>query len=415
MKKRCLAAVGHIHAALILALVSPVLYVLFDMKEPAYESGMYFICLLIFIPITITDICVTKCKNMFSFLFICIAVTAASTALAWLLGPVRCRDDRLGVMVAVILAEAVIVMISRIRKRISKRTADEMDPESLRAAADEPVEVEFLDDATMPKLLIIVSAYAVGVLFDSGWLCNIAFFSGIVYFVIVIAKEFLSNSDWYIYINREIEGLPVRQMTAVSLGLISRAAFALLLLIIITALLIPARRYTDITKWSSDKVPEDITWETPPPVFEGGHADEIQLPELIAQDNTPEKQLPQWVNALFKALAAAVFISIFAVILNEIRKVFIRFGETYGENGDIVERLDGLDSKRENIPKSERANSKEGISIRKKYKRYIKKHLKDLPRLSDTPTELEKRAGVQDEEEMVKLHALYERARYGKM
>ena len=54
-------------------------------------------------------------------------------------------------------------------------------------------------------------------------------------------------------------------------------------------------------------------------------------------------------------------------------------------------------------------------SIRREYRRFIKKNRKDCPAPYETPTEIEILAGVAETEMGKKLHESYEQVRYGKL
>lgn len=51
--------------------------------------------------------------------------------------------------------------------------------------------------------------------------------------------------------------------------------------------------------------------------------------------------------------------------------------------------------------------------VRRLYRKFIRKHRKELPAIYETPTEIELAAGVADTEEGKAMHEKYEQARYG--
>jgi hypothetical protein len=55
------------------------------------------------------------------------------------------------------------------------------------------------------------------------------------------------------------------------------------------------------------------------------------------------------------------------------------------------------------------------MRIRRRYKKTIKKHRKDLPALYESPNEIEEKAGLINNDEMKDLHSQYENARYGRL
>lgn len=56
---------------------------------------------------------------------------------------------------------------------------------------------------------------------------------------------------------------------------------------------------------------------------------------------------------------------------------------------------------------------REKESVRRKYRRTIRRYRKDAPDAAETPSEIEEKAGLADNEDMRALHAQYERERYG--
>lgn len=91
------------------------------------------------------------------------------------------------------------------------------------------------------------------------------------------------------------------------------------------------------------------------------------------------------------------------------------FRDSFDENGDIIEALDDEPlQKEERLDlKLGRKSDREADRIRRTYRRTIKKHYKEIPAPYETPTELEKNAGLSEDEGMKLLHVKYERVRYG--
>lgn len=56
----------------------------------------------------------------------------------------------------------------------------------------------------------------------------------------------------------------------------------------------------------------------------------------------------------------------------------------------------------------------EAQRIRRKYRKTIRKHRKDRPAPYESPAEIEALAGLEQDEQMQKLHVQYETVRYGK-
>ena len=67
----------YLHATLIAMLVLPLLYTLTEIQDADGEVILYLKCLLIFVPIMVTEIAVRRLKNLGVYVLSCIAVTVA--------------------------------------------------------------------------------------------------------------------------------------------------------------------------------------------------------------------------------------------------------------------------------------------------------------------------------------------------
>ena len=67
----------YLHATLVAMLVLPLLYAIAELQDADGEGMLYLKCLLIFIPIMVTEIAVRRLKNLGTYLFSSIAVTVA--------------------------------------------------------------------------------------------------------------------------------------------------------------------------------------------------------------------------------------------------------------------------------------------------------------------------------------------------
>ena len=99
-------------------------------------------------------------------------------------------------------------------------------------------------------------------------------------------------------------------------------------------------------------------------------------------------------------------------MIKAIRMQFRIFRETKDENGDIVEELRETEPAQKK-PRTERTRIlSERERIRKQYRKMIRRYRKERPAIFESPSEIEKNAGVAEETEVKELHVRYERARY---
>jgi hypothetical protein len=148
-------------------------------------------------------------------------------------------------------------------------------------------------------------------------------------------------------------------------------------------------------------------------VPDGGGMDMMEQLPFDTEETTP---LPAWVDTLFRLIAAFLLAAVFVGVIFVIRDIFRRFRENYEENGDIVEDLAEVPDVAEQIKKEKRyPHFRSGREqVRYQYRRFIKKHRKGKPAAYETPYEIETLAQVADSPEGIKMHALYEEARYGR-
>jgi hypothetical protein len=162
-----------------------------------------------------------------------------------------------------------------------------------------------------------------------------------------------------------------------------------------------------------------------PPVvveYEGGgdfepSADmDSQLSILLEQDGEPAKP-SKLLNAIFWILGAICFIVIIYGLVQFIRQIFKDFRNTLDENGDIIEEIkdDEAGYKESELYLKGKHLDSEAMRVRRRYKKTIKKHRKDLPAPYESPDEIEMNAGLAGSEDMKQLHGEYENARYGKI
>jgi hypothetical protein len=99
-----------------------------------------------------------------------------------------------------------------------------------------------------------------------------------------------------------------------------------------------------------------------------------------------------------------------------IRQIFKDFRNTLDENGDIIEEItdDDMAYKEDELYIKGSHLDSEAMRIRRRYKKAIRKHRKDLPAPYESPNEIEVNAGLAYNDEMKQLHCEYENARYGK-
>jgi hypothetical protein len=175
------------------------------------------------------------------------------------------------------------------------------------------------------------------------------------------------------------------------------------------------RRYTDIRHWLDDLPAIEVDLGG-----EGGYmADAIQenpMLELIPDDMEVEEPSKLW-DILFWLIGGICLASLIYGCVKLIKQIFKDFRNTFDENGDIIEEIKDDDAmyKESEISLRVRHLDSEAMRIRRRYKKTIKKHRKEIPAPYEAPDEIERNAGLADSDEMKQLHGEYENVRYGRI
>lgn len=404
LKERVKQILEWIHATVLFPLWIPVLYELADMQGKEYEHILYIKSFLIVIPVVVTGIAAKKCKSLFTYIGASATSTAFVIFLAWILQP-----PEYGIIYVVGLGiECGVLVTKRFADRLGmsvKRQDSGMDP--FWQPSD-----SVLNQPSFGTLGYFVVIYVVGIVFSSKTICDEAFFTALLYVFVIFLHTFLVETSDYLQINRQVKGLPVKRIYGIAGGMLGFFMILIFFLCIPSVLMISMRQYADIRTWADGKVlmiggmDTEISQETFPMVNE-------QL-DMLIDEQTESKELPVWINVVLAGGTVVVMCLFIRAIIKEILNIFSDFRETYDENGDRIELLeeDGkavfikhLDLETEDI---------ETKSVRRRYRKMIRKHRKQKPEVYESPAEIEAKAGLSDNKEMQKLHIEYEAVRYGR-
>ena len=398
---RGLKIIGYAHTTLLFALLIPLFYTMTGLSDPAGAGVLYAKCLLILIPVAITDWAAKRVKYLVVYLGIC----AALLATVWGIVVSFHGFDAYAVCYCIgMAAEIFFIALKRLRARVkeSPRRKDE-DP---LAAKEE----EFLDTPLLPFLWYFVGIYVLGLCLNGKALCDMAFGSAIVYLFLALIATYFRRTKGYLETNKRIKGIPTRRLYGVSFAMLLLFMGLILIGILPSMLLATHRQYMDIGGWldglelvpmeSLDEMEQDS----------GG----MEIWEML-QDGEPVKELPAFVNFLFQVFGGVCILALVYGILRAVKRVFQDFRNSRDENGDIIEEIKdkGRTDKEELLEKGRRHTDSNADKIKRRYRKMIRKHRKDRPAPYESPAEIEEGAGLQDDEEMRELHRVYEEVRYG--
>ena len=397
-----------IHASLILAMIFPLIYCFGAEQPDIIGQGLFAKCLIIALPVVATDFAVNKCKGLFAYLLLCILIFAATAALGWTAAGSLRQSMLLWVYLAVIACETIFLIINRMSVRLQQETGE--DPTKRTDPSWRP----YFDSLRAPSfavLIFFVTVYALAVNLNNPTVCNAALSSAAVYTVIALLHQYICETENYLFLNKRTCNIPSKRIYGIGTGML--AIFLLLFIIVILPALftVSSRHYRDIRK-STALI--KINFEELMEEAEKAHSAQDPM-EMLMEEYGEPKPAPEWLNTLLYIMEVIVFAALVAALIKFIYDTFRAFRETADENGDIVEELaetnEGVKIKKLRIS---RRKLSERERIRKEYRKFIRLYRKERPARHESPTEIERNAGIVENEECRELHKHYELARYGR-
>lgn len=410
MRKLIKKAAGWVHATLIMALLVPLFYALGTSGENSVGGALYLRCLLIVLPVIVTDIAIEKCRYLILYLFICILTLAATAALGWRLSLTFSQKLLRWGYFIILLCETFFVMIDRLIGRLHKKekkemTIGEMDPYWQPA-------YDILKEPSFPALIYFGLVYFVALNINNPGVCNAALISAVIYAFVTFLYQYVIKTETYLLLNKRTCNLPSKRIYGIGSGMLALFLILLLFLSLPAFFTIENRHYRDLREWKPEIEIDFEAEQMSEYHAEGGGED--PMAELIAEYGEI-KPTPQWLVTLGYVVQGAVFLAAVIAVLRKIRNTFRDFRETNDENGDVVEELLETESgKKIAAPEKSSRKLTERERIRKQYRKVIRKNRKDRPAVYESPAEIESYAGIAQSAEGKELHRQYELARYGK-
>ncbi len=405
MRKNIKKATEWIHAALILAIILPAFYTLGAKQPDPIGQTLYIRCLAVVLPIILSDLAIEKCRGLLTYLAAGALSLAVTAALGWaLISPVPDSSVQ-GFYMTFLIIETGAVILGRAVGRLRQKRDDlqKTDP-SWRPAPDT------LRTPSLFVLLLFGAVYALALNLDNPAVCNAALFSAMLYTPAALVHKYICETETYLALNKRTCNLPSRRIYGIGAGML--AIFLLLFLLTALAALttVSGRTYRDIRnaltpiEFDYPQLSGELRPESP---------GEDPAQALIEQFGEP-KPTPEWLITLSQILEIAILAAVAIALLRVIFRTFRAFREAADENGDLVEELQETE-RAARIPKTPAGQRRlsERERIRKEYRKMIRRHRKDRPARHESPTEIERNAGIAENADMQALHDRYELARYG--
>lgn len=411
--RRGLKLIEYLHAILIFALPVPLLYAVAEFDDPAGAGILYIKCLLVAVPVIVTERAVKYAKGSAMYLLICAAVLAGVGCITGLFPEIYGQRDQIEARDlcygAVMFAETFLIAALRFRDRLKEAQYQKgSDPFAAK-------ETGFLNNPNPSLVWYFAVVYLFGICFNSKELCDMAFYSAIVYLFPSLVYMFFGTTKAYLKLNHRTKGIPQKRLYGVSSMMLLLFSLLLFVGMLPAVFMAGQRQYTDVRDWFDDVelVPYQYQSDSE---FEGPASGGVNIIELL-NDGEPAPEPSQFVNTIFWIIGIACLLALLYGIFQIIRQVLSDFRNSFDENGDVIEEI-----KDESLLKEEFVNLKrlrgmesEAEKIRRRYRKTIRKHRKDIPKPYEAPTEIEECAGLKEDEQMQQLHVKYEAARYGKM
>lgn len=387
LRKASLLWLGWLHCALIVAICCMSLFSCLHLRDVYQQFTVHFPSLaamtplaaflrglLFCVPVALSRLAIEKTPRLWQFL----ACAVLICGLAWLL---------LGHPIGAVLAG--LGCIFRLRKRLAEETDDSV-----------------MDVPQYGGLAVFAVVFLISAVMDDSQLQKLAVLSAAVYFLICLTYQGLVRIFGYLELNRSMHDLPARRIQRT-------AGVALLAAVVLSAaLLLPAALSVPGTfHLESPTAPAaSPSQQIEVPVQQEGPSIAQQLEELGVAG--PPVEIPPIVNYLLYAVAVAILaVGVFSLVYNIIRN----FRFSFRDEQDEVRFLSQEDRDEAQRPEKERESRpvlwdrSPNAQVRRIYRKTVLRQAKEPPRRWQSPTEIEKGAGLRTP----RLHSLYERARYG--
>jgi hypothetical protein len=391
----------YIHATLFLIMITPLLYGIGEVELENSTIVLTIKCLLILIPVIITEKAEKTSKNLAIYLLICIGTTALVFVVTYF--PFRPLSVYGFCYTVTLVAETILLTITRLIDRLKK--ADYIEPK----------EPSIFDKPKVVYVWYFIVMYVIGLLFNAKMLSDVSFWTAIIYMLIAFCYEYLTSTKDYLNLHSRTKGIPRKRLYGISTAMVLMFLVICLIGILPSMFMSGYRKYTDIRHWFDDVAPVEYEYES-----DGDFNPQIQQenPMMAFLEEDGEVNEPsKLANAIFWAVGALCFIGLIYGFIQIIRQIFKDFRNTLDENGDIIEEIkdDEISYKEDELYIKGNHIDTEAMKIRRRYKKAIKRHRKDIPAPYESPNEIEENAGLINNEEMQLLHGQYENARYGNL
>ncbi len=375
--------------------------------------------LILIFPIALSYIVIRRCRNLGIFLVFSLAVTWGIQAVI--------RDLLATLLTAFVFLFRIYV---KIKQGEIRRKMQEMPGEAGAQEDREMWEVPTLLDAPRTPYCLIFAAMYLGVVsFHRQALLNLMLGLLGAEISVCLAYRYLERLDGFVRQNVRVANLPAHAMKRIGNAILLTGIAGLAIC------MLPAAIY--------HKEPlSDLRFESPEmkgqmELFYEEEAEPNYLMEELARLKSQAKETPEWLKKFSELLGvltmAGLIYAALRIILRLFRHAMVSFSDDGGDEIIFLNDEAGLMPEKRRLMKR---RERDGLhspdrKIRRLYKRLIRRALREKPYGTETPSELEHKAGLYadmvtngDTDRLLadtvtsmdigRIHALYEKARYAK-
>lgn len=372
--------------------------------------------ILLLIPIILSFYAFKKIKRLITYLFLGTLVSFLFGYSGGFASAAAGAGFYPGAVLSALLSMAIFLIrgYGRIKKGQLQKALKEMPLSDTGIPDMGELEVPVFLEVPHPLHWIFFGIhYLAGALLKSSlyWRMTFYLFLGDVF--LCFAYRYIENFYRFLREHERSANLPVPTMKKV-IKIIFAMASLILFLFILPSLLYGKEPLSAITPKEYD-----LPWDLPEPEAPAPEHLSPDMEALFSPDEEPWEP-PLWLQNLFTLFFYLLSLSVGLFILVIIYRACRRAGEFFAaESEDEIIFLEKSFSD-QNFSLSRKktsfsAHSSVNLRIRKYYKKTLRKALKNSPKGSETPEELEDTAGLPKGQSRQTLHACYEKARYGNL
>ena len=380
-------------------------------KEALLFSGG---ALLLMVPLGISWVMIRKVSSLGLFL----AGGAFVSLILFYVAEILYRGNhpRSAALITGILSIIVFVIRGyvRIKKGRLRKAAQDMPTGAEALKEPEIWEIPtILDEPSPLHWLWFVAEYITGVVTRQPFFWHTVYYLFFADVFVCFFCSYTGGLEGFILEHRRIANLPVEDMKKAGKLICSVFLIFLFLLVVPSAI------------YRKDPLAESFAAYKPEVKgISGEKPEEEMLQPAAGMDLSgilsakEGKTIPEWLEVLFQVLMYLTLLVVALAVLRGVYRAVQNAGEAFSLNEED-EVLFLHQSRTGNEKLERRREKKEGFlspnrKIRRYYKKTIRKSITGLPQGSETPQELEKKAGFAETTENRRLHSKYEKARYSR-